>query len=493
MSETQPTTEPMPIPEPPRRPPPFVVSASMRPWVMYAILLANIGVFVAKWILGPAGEDWIFRQFSHNKYEVAHGELWRLWTSTYLHPVLIHLGFNMLVHVQMGSVIERILGHWRYFVLYTLSGLGGAFLFQAMGTEGEGMGASGAIYGVAGAYVLAALARTPDGDIRPNRKLVWMCAFFIIGDQVFAYAWELANGVMRIALSAHVGGLLSGLLLGYALIPRPPQVASRVKHRCWIAGVVFGLLCLATAWYGIAVLEHPDPQLGPMRWARAERAKLGELVKEIDAGKLEAAVSLWRTLQIGEEPLKRTVGYELFDGLMANSNEALAREVLDELIQSAEAELVARRKEEPKDPARGPSHELFNEVAWMHALRGTSLDAALQLVDEALARLDAERQGIWRHLPRSRESTVRESMYLNTRGWLHLRRGDVKEAIEDLEGATRIAPLGANFLYLALAHHRLGNTKQAREAGRSTDSVKDQLTHYEQKLLEELRDSLGGF
>ncbi len=460
---------------------------------MFAILTANVSVFVVKTIYGREGDEWVLNHLAHDKFAVAQGELWRLWTSTYLHPVWIHLGFNMLVHFQMGSVIERVLGHWRYFVLYTLSGLGGALLFQSAGASGEGMGASGAIYGVAGAYVLIALARTPEGDIRPNLKLMGMCAFFVVGDQVFAYAWEQANGVLQIALSAHFGGLVSGLLLGYALVPRPAGVAPSASRRRCVAGAIFGLLAVGTGLYGIVILEHPENLPRSLQRVLVERAKLEALEKEIKAEKFEAAVDLWRSLDLGDEAASRSVGYGLFDDLMAVGKQPLAQEVLNTLIASAEAELVARSRVKSKDPKHAPTHELFNEIAWLHALRGTSLDAALQFVDEAIALLNAERTGVWRFLPRSRESLLRESMYVNTRGWLHLRRGDVREAIADLEAAAKLMPLGANFLYLALAHDRLGNAKAVKEAGRSADSCRDQLSPYETKLLEELRDSLGGF
>ena len=91
------------------------------------------------------------------------------------------------------------------------------------------------------------------------------------------------------------------------------------------------------------------------------------------------------------------------------------------------------------------------------------------------------------------ESRLDESLCVNTRGWIKLQLGDSRGALEDLEEAVDLAPLGANYLYLALARDRLGSDREAREAARKAAAAAraGELTPHEERLLEDLRAELG--
>ena len=84
------------------------------------------------------------------------GEWWRLFTSAFLHGSFIHIAFNMYVLFFLGPTLERILGHARFTVLYLLAALGGSvasYWFSDLGTVS--VGASGAIFGLMGALIVA--------------------------------------------------------------------------------------------------------------------------------------------------------------------------------------------------------------------------------------------------------------------------------------------------------------------------------------------------
>lgn len=460
---------------------------------MAALFFANVAVYLVKTVCGDWGDAWVTEHLSHQRNLVLDGEVWRIVTSIFVHPVFIHLAFNMLVHVQVGGVMERILGHGRYALLYFASGLGGALAFQAFGDPGAGMGASGAIYGVAGAYITVATARDASGEIRLSRRFIVMALILLLGDQIFAFIWERGAGVMRIAVSAHAGGLVTGCLLGYAMTPRPAEiaVAGRNKRRLAALTAASGLLGLGI-WTFVISPRHDDlaPGRRPIAMARQLRGQ-EEVRQTLERGKGEEAVRAWKELEIESPEAHREAGYAiLYEGLLLHDEKALATEVLDRLIESAESSLRAgiARSKATGIPEVQPHH--LNELAWYLALRGSRLDEALGLVDQALAAVDREEEGIWRFLPRSREALLEKSTFINTRGWIRLQMGEASRALADLELAAQLAPFGPNLLYLGIAQNLLGNTKAARDTAERAGKS-GHLTPYESKLLRELKDSLG--
>ena len=472
---------------PPLPPPPFAPRAR-RPWCTYVLLACNIAVFVGmSW--SAKTEKFTFDYLAHDKNAVNAGEYWRLLTSTFVHPVFFHLALNMLVHVQIGRVLERVLGSGRYLVLYLLSGLSGAFLFQILAEPGLGMGASGAVYGEAAALLLAAFGRRVDGDLRLRPKFLAVAAVCILGDQVVALVWEHFEKGMRIAVSAHLGGFVGGTLLGFAMVPRPPAILGRTVPARAAASVVFAVLFIAAGVYGCFYSRHDAG------WQGLEL--LLKLEKNAGSQSPESVVDAWRKITVpadgpDAEVLKRHFGYLLVDQLLAIGREDSAHALLDELIEQSEAALnVALKQQANGGPNVEP--ELLNEVAWYYAMRRTDLVHALdlsrqsvELVDETLPR------GFWRWLPSSREKLLQRSMYVNTHGWLLFELGKSDEALQDLKMATELAPAGPNFLYYSLALDRLGHEKEARAAAEKATRAGG-LSPNEKRLLEDLRESIGGF
>ncbi|MBL3665042.1 rhomboid family intramembrane serine protease [Streptomyces sp. M2CJ-2] len=136
---------------------------------------------------------------------VAEGEWYRLVTSMFTHEAIWHLGFNMLGLWWLGGPLEQALGRARYLALYLISGLAGSALtyLLAPGTTAS-LGASGAIFGLFGA--MAVLMRRLDYDIRPIIALLVINLVFTFSPG-FDIAWQ-----------AHVGGLVAGVVIGYAMV-----------------------------------------------------------------------------------------------------------------------------------------------------------------------------------------------------------------------------------------------------------------------------------
>ncbi|MBK6670319.1 MAG: rhomboid family intramembrane serine protease [Actinobacteria bacterium] len=137
---------------------------------------------------------------------VANGEWWRIITSGFLHAGLLHLGFNMFALYNLGGVMERMIGTLRFVAIYVASLIGGSLLAMATSSPmSSGVGASGAVFGLFGAFVFVQLSRGQNpmqGGIGSTIAINLAFTFLIPG----------------ISRGAHVGGLLVGALCGWILI-----------------------------------------------------------------------------------------------------------------------------------------------------------------------------------------------------------------------------------------------------------------------------------
>ncbi|MGY1746326.1 rhomboid family intramembrane serine protease [Blastococcus sp. SYSU D00695] len=191
----------------PRRAP--VARTAGRRWgvVTLTLIAVNVAVFVATAVSAAlAGNSPLDNQLSplFDDLRLAPvlvqfgGEDWRLITSAFLHIGIAHLALNMLALLLFGSELERALGWWRYLSVYLLSALGGSVAIQLFGEPFQAVaGASGAIWGLMGAF--AVLALTQRGDVRGIVTLLVI---------------NLAISVLvpGISLLGHLGGLLVGFV-----------------------------------------------------------------------------------------------------------------------------------------------------------------------------------------------------------------------------------------------------------------------------------------
>lgn len=162
---------------------------------------------------------------------VAGGEWYRLVTSMFAHEEIWHIGFNMLSLWWLGGPLEQALGRARYLALYLISGLAGSGLtyLLASGTTAS-LGASGAIFGLFGAT--AVLMRRLRYDMRP------IIALLVI-NLIFTFGWS------NIAWQAHIGGLVAGVVIGYAMVHAPRERRALVQYgTCALVLVVVVLMTL---------------------------------------------------------------------------------------------------------------------------------------------------------------------------------------------------------------------------------------------------------
>ncbi len=164
---------------------------------------------------------------------VAAGQEWRLLTSMFLHGGLIHLLLNAYVLFIFGNVVEQELGRWRFVAIYVATGLVASAASYAFGPLSvAGVGASGAIYGLFGAFLAYNWRRR---ELAFYAARVRSAATLILLNLVFTFA------IPNIDWRAHLGGLVAGIAAGFAA-----EGTGSARSRSWMfAGVIVALLVVA--------------------------------------------------------------------------------------------------------------------------------------------------------------------------------------------------------------------------------------------------------
>jgi rhomboid protease GluP len=166
---------------------------------------------------------------------------WRLLSSTFVHGGLIHLAFNMQCLWQLGRLTERLYGNWAFLALYILSGLGGSVASLWWNPNTLSVGASGAIFGVAGGLVAFLYLSKLPMPRAATQSILTSTMIFVGYNLLFGFA---SSGIDN---AAHIGGLVTGALVGALLTrPLPPPIGfSRLPKALVAVGLVL-LLVMGT-------------------------------------------------------------------------------------------------------------------------------------------------------------------------------------------------------------------------------------------------------
>jgi rhomboid protease GluP len=141
------------------------------------------------------------------------GEWWRLVTAIFVHGGLMHLGFNMYVLWDLGRLVERAYGAPAFALVYLVAGIGGSFASVTLNTSAASVGASGAVFGVAGAFLAWLLRNCRRLDPRVSQHLRRSLLTFVAFNLVVGFS------VPWIDNWAHIGGLATGLAGGFIVAP----------------------------------------------------------------------------------------------------------------------------------------------------------------------------------------------------------------------------------------------------------------------------------
>jgi len=201
------------------------------PVVTYALILLNALFFFVEL---SGGEPFIQQWSVVPRRLVANpaSDLPTVFTSMFMHAGWLHLFGNMLYLWIFGDNVEDTFGHVKFLIFYLLCGIAATFaqLVFSMNSSVPNLGASGAIAGVLGAYILL----FPRGQVRVlmGRGIIPLPALVVIG---FWIVLQLVSGIGSVsnaaesggvAYMAHIGGFFAGIVLTFLLRPRSTAQAS---------------------------------------------------------------------------------------------------------------------------------------------------------------------------------------------------------------------------------------------------------------------------
>jgi rhomboid protease GluP len=179
-------------------------------WILLGVIAVVFGLETL--IGGSTDTKVLIRMGAKFNPLITAGEYWRLFTAMFLHIGVMHLIFNGYALLVIGTELERLLGWGRFLAIYLLSGLFGSLASYAFGIS-LSAGASGAIFGLIGALAaFFTLYRQQLGRWGQRR----------LANIIFLIAINLFLGFTQPGIDnlGHMGGLVSGFALGWALVPR---------------------------------------------------------------------------------------------------------------------------------------------------------------------------------------------------------------------------------------------------------------------------------
>lgn len=181
----------------------------------WILIIINVVVFLLFNILLPNGST-LRGMGAVSTVSLADGEWWTLLTSMFLHSGIMHLLCNMFTLYFLGMIIEKVLGTKKFAIIYFLSGLAGGLTYVGVnfitGDYTGALGASGAIFGLFGAYAILLLKENKQRSLLP----------FPVGAEMLAelgglLLLNIVVGLMSpgVANTAHLGGLVCGFIVGF--------------------------------------------------------------------------------------------------------------------------------------------------------------------------------------------------------------------------------------------------------------------------------------
>jgi rhomboid protease GluP len=377
--------------------------ALAKPVVTWVLVGLNVAVFLAMVasglpVMGPTGDQALKWGADFGPLTLDH-QWWRILTSTFVHFGIIHIAFNMWCLYFLGSLAERIMGRAAYLLLYLVSGCFASVASLLWNPVRVSAGASGAIFGVAGALLAFISMKKVSLSPAAMKQQLQSLAFFI------GYNLFYGAGSAGTDNAAHTGGLLMGLLCG-AILPRvalaaPPDpsqpaappgeiVAERENTGRLALIAVLGAAAIAVGMMGARHLHATDFQIHD-----AEQL--------IEKGQPEKAIAILQPI-VKSHP----------DAVEAQGELGLALIRAGRVVEAI-GPLELAHAVAPDEP----SYQLNLAIAYLNAGR---YDDGLAQINHLLAAQPNDAKAHW------------------IAGAAHLGKGDIPAAISELETAIRLNP-----------------------------------------------------
>jgi membrane associated rhomboid family serine protease/tetratricopeptide (TPR) repeat protein len=426
------------------------------PPVTTALMGISIGVYVLMVLAGVSPINPDTQQLL--KWGADYGPLslttqpWRLLASNYLHGGFIHLALNMWCLWNLGALAERIFERWTYVLVYTGCGIAGSIASLWWHPTVVGVGASGAIFGLAGALIAALyLGKLPVPKSALQGTLRSLLTFA---------AYNLFFGTVAAGIdnSAHIGGLVAGLILGAALAPHllsPPDV-----RNAWRRWVLIGMaLVLFVAFAGV-------------KKAKGNLTSLQAANDAFDRGEYDQAISAL------QNAVKRAPDDASAHAMLGASY--LQKKQFDK----AEASLTRALELRPRDPyteywlgvlyETTDRHEEARKILSDLVEQEPKQGAGLVLLGYTLERLNREEEAITMY-SRAAAADPKDSDAQRSWGSALLKAGKQADAVGHLNEALRLNPKDADAADdLAKAYAAQGMRQESDAALQKADKLREQ-------------------
>lgn len=216
-------------------------------YMTLGILIVLLIVFLVETFIGGSTNTTVLVKMGamYNPLIAINHQFWRLFTAQFLHIGLLHLASNAVMILYLGRYIEPVIGHWRFLLIYLVSGIGGNLLSFAYGNDYSiSAGASTALFGMIGTLIALYFRNK-------NVPLI-----NLLGRQA------LVLGVVNLVLDlfmkdvdilGHAGGLISGVML--VIICGTDFLPKEKKQLRLIVGVVFILYVILCLRNGMVITQ----------------------------------------------------------------------------------------------------------------------------------------------------------------------------------------------------------------------------------------------
>jgi rhomboid protease GluP len=217
-------------------------------WMTFGLIVLNVLVWLGTLMLGgsilTSPADKLLLWGGNAASEVQRGEWWRMLSATFLHSGLMHVSMNMLGLYTAGVLVERIYGHRLFLLIYFGSGLlGSALSLHYSAQQAVSVGASGAVFGVTGALLVAFAQHRDKLPKSFSKQQISGLGMFVL------YALLQGFSKQGIDNAAHIGGLIGGCLAAYIL---PERFDMEHFRRTYVSRALIAFLATAAATVGIA-------------------------------------------------------------------------------------------------------------------------------------------------------------------------------------------------------------------------------------------------
>ena len=213
------------------------------PYMTTGLIAIMVVIFLAMELSGGASNVQVLLAFGAKWNPlIDQGQFWRLITPTFLHLSVEHILLNMVTLYFLGIQIAGLFGHSRFLIIFLVSGIGGNLASFAFNPSAISAGASTAIFGLFGAFLMLGESFWEYGYIR---QMTQTFLIFIVMNLVFGFFTPGTD------IAGHIGGLAAGFLMGYVV--GAPKIGPVAFIKRIFAVIVLILMMIGLYYYGITL------------------------------------------------------------------------------------------------------------------------------------------------------------------------------------------------------------------------------------------------